>query len=319
MAALAHQSQDETTLCFAYTATQMVDAYRSFQNPEHPVISPIAAAVELYVENTFSETGISSLLYKSKGNPLNNPWGGFSCDVVRFVKKHGACIQEFAERGKSAASILRETNRLIELQQALSASQGNLKESYRILQEILGDACEVCNIPPATPRPASTHEELMPVFGNYQTATVSPALRRTLELTPKKLIQGRYFKDCARPENRIDLSFLPDCNTNVILFSPTLLANKLTQLLDRPRATPIMIGMDYDRFDKTTTGFSLRGHTMLAIGKRMRNGHCEIQIRNSWPVPFETQAFMETDSRGDFWVDVETLGNATQGISFLDP
>ncbi len=317
--------QGQEGLCYAYTATQLIDAWR-FSHGDNKIdylTSPVYGGAlyardfkkaeeigdihreieQLNCESISSINGpnkcteklinlIGLSISKSKYTDLS---GGYTDFVIASLRKNkSACDSHdlFGRNGQKEYTQL--IHPLMKFISRSSEEGGSAVENFEKVN---------CSLRKTIPN----------FIGDIQKIVKSD--KNTNDI----LIQF-FDKVC---ERRVDLSHIP--KEQSLLLEPqnrTTAKNKIASLLSLKNPQPI--GIEYCSgvlFDKKECG----KHASMIVGREMRNGKCSYLIRNSWgkkcrfKSDFENLKYAhECDQNGQIWIPEDVLLERTDKLVWLE-
>ncbi|MBS1961323.1 MAG: hypothetical protein JST04_03830 [Bdellovibrionales bacterium] len=328
MESMPFLEQGDTNLCAPYTASELIDAWRTVRAKRSLAprerTSPMALGVEFAAKNDFPY----SFPLQNSTDPMAREagrWGGIVCVYVNSAREIGSCsddaLKEF--QGKSPEAIAKTDALFHALKDYLALSPRDREEKRpRFAERIL---TILASLPPPLekgdlPTLEQITEELTFFTGDDPYVPMS-----------RLLLAG-----CRK--HRTPLPELPKCRTKIdsgldgfgwgfrhVPFREAETFKKLKELLARENPTPVAItychrvvrkGFDY----RPTSLLSpeCHSHWSLVIGSRQRSGRCQFLIRDTDGGKTDRiSPDWETD-RGDVWLDAETLMSSTYVLEWLE-
>jgi hypothetical protein len=320
--------QGDTTLCAPYTASAMIDAWRTRQRgsalPPSERTSPMALAVEYAARSDFPY----SFPLQNSTDPLGRArgrWGGIACVYVASAREIGACTDDSLRetQGQSLEAIAK-TDALFQAlrdyqslnPRARDAKRSRIATRIRTILSSLPPALEARDLPTIR----TIEEELAFFTGDDPYVPMSRLL----------------LAKCRR--QRFSLPDLPECQTKIdagldafgwshalVPFREAEIFQQIRELLARPKPTPLAIaychkvvrrGRGYRPNSILADGCAQ--HWSLIIGSRQKEGRCQFLLRDTdGGKPDQVATDWEID-RGDVWLDAETLMRSVYALEWLD-
>lgn len=325
---IVSQGYSITNLCGFFTGSAMIDSFRKTAvSRDAKFISPIALAVELAID---ADMPIWFPIQNTTDPLTNVPgrWGQMVCPVLKFARKNGACVDPALKANdiEASARLADKTTTIY----AVLFEWGMLKKKKR--DESL----------------TATAEKVNRLFSEMEPKPEKPLeiveLARWMsenEEKPYNVIHKLFFQGCDRPENRILLNNLPDCQSayygsldffgiHVGKSDPLRTRGaiaKINELLDRPNPKPVSMAFcgSFLREGHAYPGRSIlseacSAHWVLVIGRKKINGRCHVLLRNSAkPVAVYSHDWIRDPIENrDVWVDEEALNRAIYALQWME-
>ena len=239
-------NQEETGLCYAYVAAQLVDAYRfSKASPPQSIsrTSPIGSAVRTY----FNDGNLKSIVQT----------GGYSEKVIEKIRSTGSCREDVISGSYSVsdvASIFRDTFLVRETTEANTCDHcknSNISMWRYALKEMIDPI-----------------NDLISTYQSWQTLKNIERLCKTSSA------------DVNVPEPRVQkVEEIPDFQN-----SPGVASSLIDSVLSKSQPVGIYYcPMLFENEFLKTRGFCKNQHASIIVGSRKRdNDRCEYLIRNSY-------------------------------------
>lgn len=306
MATIPVMDQDSKNICYACTASQMVDSWR-FSHGDKDVnhlTSPIAAAVFYASQRTDFE--------------VEDIDGGWQSETVNSIIKNGSCdyksiYNKFGQNGLN--EYFGTLKKQFDDFQRLAIRQTPSPSKRKAMAEAVKCAIESAN----KRAPAPQIEEIIralsqPKYLGYLEELFAPICQKRgkrLSGVPKaKVLWAMHLTPAARARK---------------------LQDQITDVLGSENPQPI--GMDFCEdvlFDKKVVGIDHAGqldwktcsaqHAALIIGQRQTpSGRCEFLVRNSHGQSCNPYKDWDCDKQtGQIWVESEVLIRNIYGLSWLE-
>lgn len=326
MSRIPVMDQDSKWICYAYTASQMVDAWRfshGDRNYSH-ITSPAATAVFYASQRT--DWNAKDIDY------------GWQADAIASITKNGSCdyktiFNKFGQTGlKEYFGELKkhfDEFQVMAYQQSIRANQRQ-NNSLRDIASAIRDK---------TSNTYSTVQTARAVQCTLRSAGSGVPVASILEISDA-LSQPTYLK-------YLEKLFTPICTANKKSIQPVPNAKKIwakdyppekriqeieKQMNDQfNKPNPQPMGINYCEnvlWDKNTQGIDSYGefnwntcrshHISAVIGQRpTAGGGCEFLVRNSYGQSCNAYPDWKCEN-GQIWVDSKTLVKNMNGVSWLE-
>ena len=285
--------QGQTGLCYAYTASQLVDAFYG----QKQKTSAIAAAVFARAD----DWGFSRWLRKNSiGNLVD---GGWTCQTIDALKEKGACPMSLVDTDYLRRTIAAYSN---DIKEVVKFAKNN-PEQYQCVKvnELIPDQLsEMIKL-----------GDKLEDYNNMQTLElmIKNGCREQLTSLPEKL-------ECHDFVARVDYKteVMPKMNISATDVAAKKYKAKINQLFSRP--APLQpLGLAF--CSSILTGNKDCGlHAAMIIGRRKKTstGKCQYLIRNSWGTDCSNYKRGVKCENGNLWVDDNELEQNMTKINYLE-
>jgi hypothetical protein len=320
--------QGDTNLCAPYTASELIDAWRTANlkrdlRPDERT-SPMALAVEFAAKNDFPY----SFPVQNSTDPLAREtprWGGIVCVYANSARDIGVCSDR----------VLKETQG-----QSLEAIEKS-EALFHALNDYL--ALDAKQRDEKKPRYAERIHTILAALPPQSDAAFVPTLEQiNEELTfftgddPYVPMSRLLLGPCRK--YRSSLSDLPICRTKIdsgldgfgwgfspVPFREVETFKTLMGLLARKNPTPVAFTFCHNVIRKghafrptSIVSPNCSSHWALVIGARQHEGRCQLLVRDTdGGKPDRVSTDWEID-QGDVWTDAETLMGVTYGLEWFE-
>lgn len=249
--------QDGLNICYAYTASQLIDYELIKKGKQDRSIHPVWGALK-YAE--------------LRDRPAINM--GNALDVIRAVKKYGNCPIESINGSLSEWTKKANANEIEVL--------GLIEKLVTVLPGTSED-----NVDQAIKNVISQHAPYC--SGNPTWDQLVPELKALSTMTSRDLISNLVLNDCQKGTQKISFSkprfVLPKTDEEI---SPTL--NKSMDEFKSPISisycAKALYDPTYDGLERTERSSGLKAdcspHDSLIVGKKKIEGQCHYLLRNTW-------------------------------------
>jgi len=288
---MPNYDQGETNICYAYTASQMVDFWKRshiqrFFAKHMTHSSPIYTAY-LFKKYSFSNKvgTLVGLIGKPSATPVDM---GFVHSAIEQIRKYGMCNEIVVKQSlKKFTQKLGLSNfdfypMMYYMFSHFNKIKGDLawykrwnnQKTQELRQATTKGYCQKKN--------SSECKEANRIFDK-----IVPYFVKNQSIK----LYDEIFADCKNPENHdVFLKKLPKPTTYTLRPARSV-KNSIIKLLDRPNAQPVGIGycmgvledanhVGLNRINLPKKDCFL--HASIIIGKRERNGKCEFLLKNTW-------------------------------------
>ncbi len=318
------QGYTGTNLCGFFASSAILDSRRKTALAPNPkFISPLALAVELAIQ---ADVPIWFPIQNTTDPLTNVPgrWGQVVCPILKFAREHGACVDPSLRAGD-----LETSARLSDKTTAIYAVlfQWGMKSKKDRKAELETVAKEVERL----------YQELLP---EPSKPLESFELRKWMsenEEKPYNVIYKMFFQACEKPENRVALNDIPECQSSYFgsldFFGIRIgkkdplrtrgAMDKLHELLSAKSPSPVAMAFcgNILKEGRAYPGYSIlseacSAHWVLVMGRKKIDGKCHFLIRNSAKPVYPYSKDWILDGR-DVWVDAEVLNRAIYALQWL--
>jgi len=324
--------QDGTGLCYAYVATQMIDAYRFSKLPK-PLPADIKSWQSSPVATAF-ELASGKFYYRNITNPFKG--GGIICDAVNYSRKKGTCTQQALKENSDSGYAYPVTS-YWELSLYL--------DFYERFHRLSSETRELENRDTENPfihaadiakRRKILEELTAPICRNFKAQGLLPeGLSSSLDALEEFLDKNNSMEfllktglaACSKPENR-EFFDIPACTERAV-FSKKNALKSVHQWLNSKDPQPMGIGICSQLFHQGRKyrgrwgaalsdmfgGTNCGGHGVLIIGRRKLQradgkSTCQFLIRNSWGTSCYNYSGDWSCEAGNIWVDADKVAGS---------
>lgn len=325
--------QGHTNMCFAYSASAMLDAWRQSERGGILQIQERTVPAALAIDRALAVNAPVWFPIQNTTDPLSDiglRWGGMVCPLIRQANRTGLCTAlAFADPHSSLESAS-FPNLAFDIYQVLYRYARQKPKVRRALLQITAE---------------QVHRELSGGVsqGRSPASTVIPSLDAIKSVLqrharkPYRAIRDLMFQSCAQA--RTELSLTPHCRTEAYVSPGQLGFQKIDFLktkralkrihdrLELPRATPPAMAYcarvlfdGYAFKPKSILSKKCRAHWSLIIGRKRIGDRCHFLVRNTWD-PEGTSArsvVWPRDAINDIWVDEAMILKSIAALSWID-
>lgn len=319
------QGYTSTNLCGFYSSSAMIDAWRKTAlHPNSRFISPIALGVELAIKANvpiwFPIQNTTDPLTTVSGR-----WGQMVCPILKFARVNGACADPAlrADDLEISARLADKTTAIYSV--LFKFGMKSKRDQLNSLDQTV----------------STVHQMFLEMAPKPLYSVDILDLKKWIsenEEKPYKTIYQLFFRSCDRPENRVTLADLPECQSayfgGLDFFGihigdqdPLRTDGALKKIREyynttaQPRPIAVAFCGSILREGKSYPGYSIlsdacSAHWVLLMGRKMINGKCHYLLRNTAKPVFEYSKDWTLDGR-DVWIEEEYFNRSIYALQWL--
>lgn len=312
--------QADSGTCYAYTAAQMIDAWRFSKGDmnKSDLSSPLAIAA---ATKYFESLARPEMVGRSEGNRILD--GAPLSSALNAGLRFGSCSSRTTKEGRYEEKIQRKIDRLLDAYRQYRSSPGSSTQREEISQGIV---CEFNGRGSNTERFQRLRDQIVGSFEkdnayDYLYSLLDtfcspperldiPGKPRVMALSASSIRQENFIETMksgisqglqAEPPQPVGISYCPE-----VLDNPSVRKMRPSGGFYRPTC-------DGDGDGKPDL------HGSLIIGQRKKpDGSCEYLVRNSWGSSCNRYDLPSQCDNGHRWINSDALINNTADITFLE-